>query len=522
MTLAQFVEEMKILFFISLGLGIFFLPRFPWKLHVYMNELMLKIYLILFTGYNLVFSYASYVKITHNGTTEEVVFVVIGLLVYIFLGIAYIGYWGMPCLMEWKHQKKVKQTVERYRKGPQGKLPRETLGPDQDWMPRLVVDGKSYYWVNYSIKRGTIDDAVPAKYLQGLMGVDEEGKVVRDAELANKLNRCFTLAIKTCMPFQHQVRVRKYRETIRAERAYNRYFAMRGELEKSTADLGPEVKQDLDRMYQALGVLRQSEILLRKCLLLEADYAYRHHNIYLQECRYEEVLDLSARIRQVMAAAQNQWETYLEGNRAGARIFRLTYTLKPRKLHPKIMEISDLLCTSDDSVKEAMESLDPEKLNDKHMAIYKPMNALERRRWQDRLEYIDQVDGIQKGIANRVQKPAERGNMEEEFTLEGSRDVGWKEDVARTEHYFETIVNKQILPLEKWGFQLTYKDFDPSFVSRTLIYDNEACRVKIEYYLERWKREDYIEVRYGRKHASNTEGTIVWQGEECHCWHRIQ
>ena len=97
-----------------------------------------------------------------------------------------------------------------------------------------------------------------------------------------------------------------------------------------------------------------------------------------------------------------------------------------------------------------------------------------------------------------------------------------QEDLIKKKQYSESIVNKQILPLEKWGFQLTYKDFDLSFVSRTLIYDNEACRVKIEYYLERWKQEDYIEVRYGRKHASNTEGTIVWQGEECHCWHMIQ
>jgi hypothetical protein len=393
MTLAQFVEEMKIPFFISLGLGIFFLPRFPWKLHVYMNELMLKIYLVLFVGFMGLFSYAVYENIIH-GRGDEAYLLVIGMGIYFYLSFSHITFKGMPCLMEWKRQKKVKRTVERYRKGPQGKLPRETLGPDQDWMPRLVVDGKSYYWVNYSIKRGTAADAVPAKYLQGLMGVDLEGKVVRDAGLANKLNRCFTLAIKTCMPFQHQVRVRKYRETIRAERAYNRYFAMRGELEKSIADLGPEVKQDLDRMYQALGILRQSEILLRKCLLLEADYASRHHNLYLRECRYEEVLELSARIRQVMAAAQNQWETYWEGNKAGSSIEITYYSLRPRKMNPKLQEMITLLSVSSSSVKEAMESLAPEKLNDKHMAIYKPMNALERRRWQDRLDYVDQVDGL--------------------------------------------------------------------------------------------------------------------------------
>ena len=75
-----------------------------------------------------------------------------------------------------------------------------------------------------------------------------------------------------------------------------------------------------------------------------------------------------------------------------------------------------------------------------------------------------------------------------------------QEDLIKKKQYFESIVNKQILPLGKWGFQLTYKDFTPSFVSRTLIYDNESCRVKIKYYLERRKQEDYIEVRYGRKH----------------------
>ncbi len=31
-----------------------------------------------------------------------------------------------------------------------------------------------------------------------------------------------------------------------------------------------------------------------------------------------------------------------------------------------------------------------------------------------------------------------------------------------------------------------------------------------------------ISIYYGRLHAPNEETTMIWNGEECHCWHRFE
>jgi hypothetical protein len=81
---------------------------------------------------------------------------------------------------------------------------------------------------------------------------------------------------------------------------------------------------------------------------------------------------------------------------------------------------------------------------------------------------------------------------------------------------YMSLLAQELLPLSKWGFKESYR----SNRTKDLIYDSEWCRVSFG-----WLGWDYmggnsISINYGRLHASNDKGVILWNGEECHCWHR--
>jgi hypothetical protein len=81
-----------------------------------------------------------------------------------------------------------------------------------------------------------------------------------------------------------------------------------------------------------------------------------------------------------------------------------------------------------------------------------------------------------------------------------------------------TRVAQGFLDLDLWGFKESYR----SAKSGNLIYDSEWCRLNFV-----WGGWDYgggnsISLYYGRLHAPNEEATMIWNGEECHCWHRFE
>jgi hypothetical protein len=71
------------------------------------------------------------------------------------------------------------------------------------------------------------------------------------------------------------------------------------------------------------------------------------------------------------------------------------------------------------------------------------------------------------------------------------------------------------LDLGMWGFKESFRASKPG----KLIYDSEWCRLSLI-----WGGWDplggnSISIYYGRLHAPNEETTLIWNGEECHCWH---
>jgi hypothetical protein len=78
------------------------------------------------------------------------------------------------------------------------------------------------------------------------------------------------------------------------------------------------------------------------------------------------------------------------------------------------------------------------------------------------------------------------------------------------------LIHHRLNP-EKWGFKESFR----SNKSNDVIYDSEWCRVRIG-----WMGWDYlaghsISIYYGRLHASDIEAKIVFQGEDCRCWHGL-
>lgn len=73
------------------------------------------------------------------------------------------------------------------------------------------------------------------------------------------------------------------------------------------------------------------------------------------------------------------------------------------------------------------------------------------------------------------------------------------------------------LPLEKWGFRLSYVSRD----SIKVVFDSEWCRFKVSLYGGRYPQasEEELTIYYGRLHAPDIDPFMIWNGEVCHCWH---
>jgi hypothetical protein len=81
------------------------------------------------------------------------------------------------------------------------------------------------------------------------------------------------------------------------------------------------------------------------------------------------------------------------------------------------------------------------------------------------------------------------------------------------------------LDLERWTFQESTRLTELSDKKEpAVIYDSQWCRMRIKF--AEWtpphQSIDYaIRIYYGRLHAPNYMSTMIWNGEECWCWHLV-
>jgi hypothetical protein len=71
-----------------------------------------------------------------------------------------------------------------------------------------------------------------------------------------------------------------------------------------------------------------------------------------------------------------------------------------------------------------------------------------------------------------------------------------------------------------WNFRLTFKKFVKTSHIK-IIYDSEWCRMKFMFSRMRFPDTDELSIEYGRLHAPNEEPFMMWNGEECRCWHNV-
>jgi hypothetical protein len=79
-------------------------------------------------------------------------------------------------------------------------------------------------------------------------------------------------------------------------------------------------------------------------------------------------------------------------------------------------------------------------------------------------------------------------------------------------------IAKSFLHLESWKFSESYRSSE----SKKLIFDSEWCRLNLIWGGWDTLGGNSISIHYGRLHASNEQATMIWYGEECHCWHRFE
>jgi hypothetical protein len=78
-------------------------------------------------------------------------------------------------------------------------------------------------------------------------------------------------------------------------------------------------------------------------------------------------------------------------------------------------------------------------------------------------------------------------------------------------------IAQDFLILPSRGFAESFR----SSQAAKLIYNSEWCRISLI-----WGGWDYgggnsVQIRYSRLHAPNEKTTMIWNGEECRCWHEF-
>lgn len=78
-------------------------------------------------------------------------------------------------------------------------------------------------------------------------------------------------------------------------------------------------------------------------------------------------------------------------------------------------------------------------------------------------------------------------------------------------------IAQSILNLPERGFKESYRASN----LEELIYDSEWCRISFTW--GGWDQAggNSMHIHYGRLHAPSEKVTMLWQGEESHCWHEL-
>jgi hypothetical protein len=79
---------------------------------------------------------------------------------------------------------------------------------------------------------------------------------------------------------------------------------------------------------------------------------------------------------------------------------------------------------------------------------------------------------------------------------------------------------ERYLDFNRWGFKLTHSGIFPQYLPR-IIYQSNQCKIMFRWEQDRSYELPVLYVSYGRLHAPVDQHTMLWNGEECRCWHLL-
>jgi len=97
----------------------------------------------------------------------------------------------------------------------------------------------------------------------------------------------------------------------------------------------------------------------------------------------------------------------------------------------------------------------------------------------------------------------------------GTHKTNWKKEYT---HLVQVLEN--VFDFKRWKLQETFARIEgeaPPYV----IYSSEWCRVRFALRGGDMHQALEMSVSYGRLHAPDDDGFVIWNGEKCRAWHRV-
>lgn len=250
------------------------------------------------------------------------------------------------------------------------------------WAPDFIVDGKRYNMISYGLNL----DGSPLP----MLAFDEEGKVITDRALMNKIVRCLYMANGIVQGLEGvNDRVGNYDNVRKAvkqiERGLRIYESLVAPLNASP---GSDLAKNIAEVKHGLEMALEYSKLVLHDWHNEAQWEHDHNGTKIEEIVYDDMLALAAQLKAIEYMRDHEKEI-------GAAWLARRHLINPMKEYrgkPKQAAELETLFGVIDVYFHALPDLKnwPKK---GPIIKYQEMSEEEERLWRERLEWVDRVDG---------------------------------------------------------------------------------------------------------------------------------
>ena len=342
-------------------------------------------------------------------------FVLVGVPLLIVAGasfmLAYLLYWSLPYSRKHSGIAAVDAAIERYRK------PGEQVGGA--WVAPVVIADKRYRMVVYRNRDGS-----RYGYRDEPLAFDENGVVVRDLGLMNKVVQGNRLAWNVSFPEQINARTEAYKELGRFPVLLARALKKMTEWQ---AILGPRRKDDLRAVGAALVSIGEYMRQLREAHYREAEWGMLHGNTKLKEVAFEEVARLNAELKP-HAVFYDRFDVMKRGVEAAMRISQALK--RDWALARQVKGLGYVLYLLTEA-RERVEKAEEHRKAGTQETYYDGLSAKEVGDWRARLAWVEVVDSLMaQGYTGEALEAKKREYLAEQARLEAERKR--QEEAERT------------------------------------------------------------------------------------------